>query len=128
MMRKYWIDEQFVVVSGDENGMIIKNTDLVGGVHITLNMDSMFSVIQDFGYKKILEVYSQLRSTGVINEDEIGREIFRTLGLDPKRFVPETAPKITQDRVTPPVTSAENESQALTHMVTPQVDLGNGGK
>jgi len=60
-MRQNWTEEKFLVVTGTEEGRMIKNTDLVGATSITLNADNMISVIQDLGYKKILEVYAQVK-------------------------------------------------------------------
>jgi len=61
LMRQNWTEEKFLVVTGTEEGRMIKNTDLVGATSITLNADNMISVIQDLGYKKILEVYAQVK-------------------------------------------------------------------
>jgi hypothetical protein len=63
LMRKNWTEEKFLIVTGSEEGRNLKNKDLVGATSITLNMDSMFSVIQDLAYKKILEVYGQVKGT-----------------------------------------------------------------
>lgn len=63
----------------------------------------MFSAIQDFAYKKLLEVYTQTRGTGLINEDEVMREIFKLQGYDTKRFVPTSAPQVTPPTNTPPL-------------------------
>lgn len=60
-MRKNWTEEKFLIVTGAETGRNLKNKDLVGATAITLNMDSMFAVIQDLAYKKILEVYGQTK-------------------------------------------------------------------
>jgi hypothetical protein len=37
----------------------------------------MIAVMQDMAYRKILEVYSQVKGTGLVNEDEIIKEIIR---------------------------------------------------
>jgi hypothetical protein len=63
LMIQYWVEERWMAVTGDENGMKLKNKDLIGGVNITLQMDSMFSAIKDFEYKKLLEVFTQTRGT-----------------------------------------------------------------
>lgn len=57
LMRDNWTEEKFLIVTGSEEGRNLKNKDLIGATSITLNMDSMFAVIQDLAYKKILEVY-----------------------------------------------------------------------
>lgn len=132
-MRKNWTEEKFLIVTGSEEGRNLKNKDLVGATSITLNMDSMFSVIQDLAYKKILEVYGQVKGTGLVNEDEIVKEIVRVLGYDSKRFVPTTAPKVTTppELPAPPVTMPEGltpeiqTGQDLASLNSPQVDLGN---
>lgn len=102
LMRQYWTEDKFLVVTGSNTGRLIKNKDLVGATSITLNLDSMFSAIQDFAYKKLLEVYTQTRGTGLINEDEVMREIFKLQGYDTKRFVPSTAPQVTPPTNMPP--------------------------
>ena len=109
LMRKNWTEEKFLIVTGAETGRNLKNKDLVGATAITLNMDSMFAVIQDLAYKKILEVYGQTKGTGLVNEDEIIKEIIRVLGYDSKRFVPIDAPKVTTppELAAPPVVMPE---------------------
>ena len=77
LARKHWTLEQFVVIAGDTTGRAIKSKDLVGIASITLNTDSMFAAIKDFAYKKILEVYTQTRGTGLIRENEVISEIFK---------------------------------------------------
>lgn len=79
LMRKNWTEEKFLIVTGAETGRNLKNKDLVGATAISLNFDSMFAVIQDLAYKKILEVYGQTKGTGLVNEDEIIKEIIRVL-------------------------------------------------
>ncbi len=78
LMIEYWVQERWVAVTGDESGMKLKNKDLIGGVNVTLQMDSMFSAIKDFEYKKLLEVFTQTRGTGVTRDPEIIREIFKS--------------------------------------------------
>lgn len=58
----------------------------------------MQSAIDEFGYKKLTEVFNQMQGRGLINEDEVARQIFKSQGFDPNRFVPISAPKIS----TPP--------------------------
>ena len=136
LMRKHWTEEKFLIVTGSQEGINLKNKDLVGATSISLNLDSMFSVIQDLAYKKILEVNSQFKWTGLINEDEIAKEIIRVLGYDSKRFVPITAPKITPPSWSevPPVVMPEGLTpeiamwQELGQLVSPQVNLGNEGQ
>lgn len=77
LMRKNWTEEKFLIVTGAETGRNLKNKDLVGATAITLNTDSMIAVMQDMAYRKILEVYSQVKGTGLVNEDEIIKEIIR---------------------------------------------------
>lgn len=135
LMRQYWTEEKFLVVTGSNTGKLIKNKNLVGATSITLNLDSMFSAIQDFGYKKLLEVYTQTRGTGLINEDEVMREIFKLQGYDTKRFVPQTAPQVTPPTTTKPLDTSPIEitpptdeqlvGQDIQQMVNPQINLGN---
>ena len=135
LMRQYWTEDKFLVVTGSKEGKLIKNKDLVGATAITLNLDSMFSAIQDFAYKKLLEVYMQTKGTGLINEDEVIKEIFKLQGYDTKRFVPDTAPQVTPptDIPTAPLTDpafseAQLVGQDIQSLSTPQVNFGNEGQ
>lgn len=133
LMRQYWTEEKFLVVTGSTEGKLLKNRDLVGATAITLNLDSMFSAIQDFAYKKLLEVYTQTRGTGLINEDEVIREIFKLQGYDTKRFVPPTAPQVTPptdmqplpiaNTDSPEFTDAQLTGQDIQSMSNPQINL-----
>lgn len=60
-----------------------------------MQLDSIFSAIEEFKYKKLIEVYREFRGTGIVKEDQIAREIFRSQGLTPSNYVPETAPEQT---------------------------------
>jgi hypothetical protein len=98
----------------------------------------MFSAIQDFAYKKLLEVYMQTKGTGLINEDEVIKEIFKLQGYDTKRFVPDTAPQVTPptDALAPATTPLDspvfNEAQLtgqdIQSLSTPQLNFGNEGQ
>jgi len=100
--RMYWTENKRVGISGTEFSVKDIGAEMLdGNIAIGLQMDSMFSSINEFAYKKILEVFSQTRATGLVNEDEIVREIFRTQGLSPTRFVPESAPKVTPESQIP---------------------------
>lgn len=77
LMRQHWTEEKFLIVTGSQEGVNLKNKDLVGATAISLNTDSMISVMQDMSYRKILEVYSQVKGTGLVNEDEVIKEILR---------------------------------------------------
>lgn len=93
----------------------------------------MFAVVKDFAYKKILEIFSQTRGTGLVNEDEVMREAFKSQGYDPDRFVPRTAPQVTTPPLTTPpslstsdpLTPNQEEGYDLANLVTPNIDLGN---
>ena len=134
-MVKYWVDKKWVAVIGDESGKMLRNKDLIGWVNVTLQMDSMFSAIKDFEYKKLLEVYMQTRGTGTTKDPEIIREIFKSQGLDADRFVMEDAPDVTPQEVLPwrgtftetppteqPIDTTTQDIAALANM---QVDLWN---
>ena len=62
----------------------------------------MIAAINEFMYKKLLEIGKEYRGSGLINEDELMKEMFRSNGLDPSRFVPVTAPAITPPKDIPP--------------------------
>jgi hypothetical protein len=88
IIKQEWSDERFVIVTEQDASMVdqpetdvkqkLSNMDLKGNVLITLQLDSIFSAINEFQYKKLLEVFRETRETGLINEDEVTREIFRT--------------------------------------------------
>lgn len=56
----------------------------------------MFSAINDIASRKLLELWTQVNGRGLINEAELTKEIFRTSGLDPGRFVLASAPEVSQ--------------------------------
>ena len=56
----------------------------------------MQAAIDEFGYKKMIEIWKQMQGRGLVNEDEIARQIFKLQGYDPNRFVPQAAPQVTQ--------------------------------
>lgn len=102
LMKDEWTDEQFIAITGQpiltadgKDKLKLKNIDLQGKVKISLQLDSIFSAIEEFKYKKLLEVYREFRGTGIIKEDQVAREIFRSQGLTPSRYVPEEAPSQT---------------------------------
>lgn len=138
LMIEYWVEARWVAVTGDEAGMKLKNKDLIGGVNVTLQMDSMFSAIKDFEYKKLLEVFTQTRGTGVTRDPEIIREIFKSQWLDPDRFIMPDAPDVIPqevlgwatppwmpEEVTPEMSPEQIVWQDIQQAVTPQVNLGN---
>lgn len=96
----------------------------------------MQSAIDEFGYKKLTEVWNQMQGRGLINEDEVARQIFKSQGFDPNRFVPTQAPQISAspDGLPPPelTPSSGNDAvdmgQTIAATTTPQVNLGNGGQ
>ena len=55
----------------------------------------MIAAINEFAYKKLIEIEREFKGTGILVEDEVAREIFRSLGLSPSRFVPGDAPSTT---------------------------------
>lgn len=102
LMKQEWTDEKFVSISGlppiikdGEEKFTLKNIDLQGSVKISLQLDSIFSAIEEFKYKKLIEVYREFRWTGIVKEDQVAREIFRSQGLTPSNYVPDTAPEQT---------------------------------
>ena len=69
---------------------------------------------------------------GLLKENEVAREIFKSQGYDPNRFVPLDAPALTKspDGLPPPPLASLQApdamvSQELAAAANPQVDLGN---
>jgi hypothetical protein len=97
-------------------------------------MDSMFSAIKDFEYKKLLEVFTQTRGTWVTRDPEIIREIFKSQWLDPDRFIMPDAPDVIPQEslwwslpseVPPEMSPEQMVGMDIQQMANPQVDLGN---
>lgn len=95
MVKNEWTQKRYITITDSDTDMNISNLDLQGAVLITLEMDSMIAAINEFAYKKLIEIEREFKGTGILIEDEVAREIFRSLGLSPSRFVPGDAPKIT---------------------------------
>lgn len=132
LMRDYWTDKVYIAAAGvDKPPVMISNINLGWAVDISLQMDSMQSAIDEFGYKKLLEIFNQMQWRWLVNENELTKALVKSLGLSPDRFVPPTAPAVT----TPPDTIPELDTwnftpeqlmgQDLTAAATPQIDLGN---
>ena len=92
----------------------------------------MQSAIDEFGYKKLVEIWNQMQGRGLVNEDEIARQIFKSQGLDQNRFVPQKAPQVTAspEGILPPELAAttsptELVGQDIASMTTPQINLNN---
>lgn len=100
IQKQEWTDAQYINITDSE--VKLSNIDLQGAVIVTLQMDSMISAINEFMYKKLIEIQKEAKGTWLVNEDELFREIFRSQGLDPTRFVPTTAPQVTVPADTPP--------------------------
>jgi len=138
LMKDYWTEEKYLSASGQnpwQEARYLSNVNLAGVVDISLQIDSMQSAIDDFWYKKLTEVWNQMQGRWLLNEAEVARQIFKSQGFDPNRFVPIEAPQITQapETIPPEFTpSSGNEAidawQMITEMTTPQVDLWNGGE
>lgn len=134
LMKDYWTDPMYIAAAwASESPITLSNINLAGVVDVSLQMDSMQSAIDEFGYKKMLEIWNQTQWRGLVNEDEVVRQLFRTQWLNPDRFVPQSAPPVSQAPTNelPPELDTSTFSpevmawQAITELSTPQVDLGN---
>lgn len=139
LMKDYWTEEKYLSASGQQpwqEARYLSNINLAGVVDISLQIDSMQSAIDEFGYKKLTEVFNQMQGRWLINEDEVARQIFKSQWFDPNRFVPTRAPQISAspDGLPPPelTPSSGNDAVDMGQMIaattTPQVNLGNGGQ
>lgn len=115
MMLLFWTPEQFKAISGSTKSL--QEIYWTQNVNITLVLDSMFSAINDIASKKLLELWTQVNGRGLINEAELTKEIFRTSGLDPSRFVLASAPEVSQWPTPPPMSTASE--------LTPEQLMGN---
>jgi hypothetical protein len=88
MIKSEWDQKKYVMVTDSDTDMEISNLDLQVAVLITLEMDSMISAINEFAYKKLIEIQREYAGSGILKENELAREVFRSLGLSPSRFVP----------------------------------------
>jgi len=135
LMREFMPDETYFAASGQNSWQEwrpLSKSNLSGAVDISLQIDSMQSAIDEFGYKKLTEVWNQMAGRELINEDEVAREIFKSQWYDPNRFVPSSAPKVS---IAPPVAPpplaslttnpAEIVWQDIASVSTPQINLGN---
>lgn len=132
LMRDAWTDEMYIAASGaDKPAVMVSNLNLWGAVDISLQMDSMQSAIDEFGYKKLLEIFNQMQWRWLVNENELTRALVKSLWLSPDRFVPPTAPAVTTPPETIPELATGNFTpeqligQDLTAAATPQPDFWN---
>lgn len=134
IMIDNWTKEKMLMAFNNNNGTVkfLKNSDLVGLFKYTVDMDSMFSSKSDLEYKKLIEVWTQLKGSNLIKENEVVRQMFTAQGLSPDRFVPPSAPEVTPPSETPPPPITDESpntptdmEQMLTEAVSPQPDLGN---
>ena len=117
-MKDYWTEEKYLSASGQLPGQEarkLSNINLAGVVDISLQIDSMQSAIDEFGYKKLSEVWNQMEGRGLINEDEVARQIFKSQGFDPNRFVPISAPQVSAspDGLPPPELAPSSGNPAV---------------
>ena len=135
LMKDNWTEEKYLSASGQwewKESRSLSNVNLAGVVDVSLQIDSMQSAIDEFGYKKLVEIWNQMQGRGLVNEDEIARQIFKSQGLDPNRFVPQKAPQVTAspEGILPPELTAttsptELVGQDIASMTTPQVNFWN---
>ena len=141
IMRQFWTDKQYVAVAdiSDEElaeGIpMLSNKDLTGVVSISLELDGIFSAVQDLQYRKLLEVYTQFAGKGIINEAETGAEIMKALGISSNRIILPTAPQVSAPTTpAPPLADAStldpniSTGNDLTALISPQTNFGNEGQ
>lgn len=136
MMRMFWTEDMYKSVADitDEDlsdGIeTFSNKDLIGVVNISLELDGMFSAIEDMKSRKLLELFNQTAGRNLIRENELMREIVRSFGLSVERLVPEDAPEVTTEPVAPlapeAATPAIENGRDIASLVSPQPNFGNG--
>jgi hypothetical protein len=135
MMRKRWVKENFVSVLDEESGerveKYLKNTDLVGGISLSLAPDGLFTNFNDMKFKRLMEFYTQIAASGIVDAPQVISELTRLLGLPPDKIIMDRSKK-TPDAVgngkpTPAdMPPAQEEGIELAAAANPQTDLGNG--
>jgi hypothetical protein len=111
---------------------MFKSNKLAGSVNISLELDSIFASVNELQSKRLMEMFSLLRGTNLIKEDEFTKQILESQGLSPTKLVPESAPEVTppKDSLLPPLPISEeptpNNAEIPTQLreaVTPQLNL-----
>lgn len=75
-----------------------KAKDLTGLMSINMELDSIVAAQNELQNKRLMEIFNMAKGTGLLNEDELMRQIIQNQGVSPTKIVPEEAPSIT----TPP--------------------------
>ena len=138
MMRMFWTDEMYkaaadITPEDEANGIeTFSNKDLIGVVNISLELDGMFSAIEDLKWRKLLELFNQMAGRNLIKENELAREIVRSYGLSVERLVPQDAPEVTTEPVTPLALEAPTDAiangQDIAALTSPQPNYWNEGQ
>jgi len=135
LARQFMPDETYFAASGQnpwQEARRLSKKNIAGAVDVSLQIDSMQSAIDEFGYKKLTEVWNQMAGRWLLKENEVAREIFKSQWYDPNRFVPSDAPNITTspDGFPPPLLASLQNPEAivwqeLAAAANSQIDLGN---
>lgn len=135
LIRQFWTDDMYKQVADISDDDIanwietLSNKDLIWVVNISLELDWMFSAIEDMKSRKLLELFNQVAWRNLVKEDELMREIVRSFGLSVERIVPEDAPSVTTEptkELWPEIWSmAVEQWRDLTALVSPQPNFWN---
>lgn len=135
MMRRRWVKENFVSIldsdSGERVNKYIKNTNLTGWISLSLSPDGLFTNFNDMRFKRLLEFYTQVAQSNIVDAPYIISELSKLSGLAPEKTIVDYGKK-TPDAVgigktTPSDMPASQEAWIdLAAAANPQLDLGNG--
>lgn len=144
LIKKYRGPAQMIYILDDEGNQTWESITkgwIAGGVNISLEAEGMFGTSQELVHKKLIELYNTLSPSWFFQSPEMGKEIMKTAGFSPSKFIteawqgikPDNADSITDQTAqtglpwqnAPDVEALGN---ALWAAVTPNADLGNGGQ
>lgn len=137
LITKQWQTKQFISVLDEEAGLevekYLKNTDVTGGLTLSLSPEGLFTNFNDMKFKRLMDMYVQVAQSGIVDSPQIIGELFKAIGLPPTKFVTDYGkkkPDAPQVAPTPaPLQSDTSENQDMSQLLaqanSPQPDFGN---
>lgn len=137
LITKQWQTKQFISVLDEEAGLevekYLKNTDVTGGLTLSLSPEGLFTNFNDMKFKRLMDMYVQVAQSGIVDAPQIIGELFKAIGLPPTKFVTDygkkkpDAPQVAPTPATLQTDTSENQdmSQLLAQTNSPQPDFGN---
>ena len=137
LMVDQWTTEQLISVTnknGETTMKKLKNEDIAGDLTISLDINGMIAQRSDLSTKRQIELYPQLKQSGLINESEYLAEIMRNVDMNPNLLIVDYGKeKSDVPAATAPVELSDQSitseiGQDLSQAVTPSVNFGNAGQ